>query len=448
MNGNEELEKRLRAMLRDRAGRAPSGDGVIERVLAEAAGPPSAVRRRRSWGTWTMPLLAAAAVVAVIASVLAVSNSNNTATPAGPSIEATHSDSSTGSRTPPEPKTPTSAPAPFYAASAPTTAKWDQVGGGQRLTHFRVVDATFLGTKQAWLLGTADCLKGRVQPPCDAMVRTDDSGATWQSVPPPGSFDHIRFANTTTGYAFSPSRLDMTTNGTDWVQQAGGAVALETLDNNVIRVAQRDPSCVGACTDFVETSAVGSTSWTRSKLGPFRARAVELQRTHGHAFLLVRGGNPAGHPRTSLFSSDDGGMVWQRRSDGCTKLGSGFAAFSMAVGPSGASLHLLCRDVRDRWAIVSVGRRGTVPAGVTKSVSSLELGAADQGTLFLVADGLYRSADGGQTWHAVLRYAPKADLGPPEFENAAVGRWFTDGGRVVWTTTDSGRTWHGVSFSS
>jgi hypothetical protein len=135
------------------------------------------------------------------------------------------------------------------------------------------------------------------------------------------------------------------------------------------------------------------------------------------------------------------------RKDECAALGAGFAVTSMAVGTDGGSLHLLCRSVRGRWAIVSDGRLGTVPAG-TQRYPLLELGAADKNTLFVVADRLYRSADGGQTWHAVLRYGPNADLGPPEFQDGTVGRWFTDDGRVVWTTSNAGRTWHGVSFSS
>lgn len=447
MNGNQELEKRLRAVLRDRAGDAPSGDGVAERVLAEVTQAPTVLRSRRGWGAWTMPLLAAAVVVAVIASVLTLSRSSNTAAPAHPSVGATHSEPSQDS-TPPAPTSsvPITKSVPFRTAPAPRFPTWDLVGGGQQLAHFRAVDATFIGTNQAWLLGTADCLKGPVWPPCNAMVRTDDGGTTWQSVPPPGTFDHIRFATPTIGYAFSPSHMDLTMNGTDWVPQSGGADALETLDNNVIRVAQLDPSCVGACTDIVETSSIGSSSWTRSNLPPFRATSVQLQRTHGLAVLLVRDVTKSG-PKTTLFSSVDRGVNWQARPDGCTNVGPGFAATAMAVGAQGTSLHLLCRSVHGRWAIVSDGRRGTLPPG-TQHYPAMELGAADANTLFVVADRLYRSADGGQTWHAVLRYSPNQDLGPPEFESGSVGRWFTDGGRVVWKTTDSGRTWHGVSFSS
>jgi photosystem II stability/assembly factor-like uncharacterized protein len=448
MNGNPELENQLRAMLHERATEAPPGDGVADRVLAEVAGPPAATRSRRGWGTWTMPLLAAAAVVAVIASVLGVSRSSNTAEPAHPSIGATPS------VTPPTSDAVTSAPNPaptgtrsMRTTSAPTAVQWDQVGGGAPLNHFRATDATFYGTTQAWLLGSADCITGPVRP-CAAMAHTGDAGRTWQSVPnPPGNVTQIRFANPKTGYAFGPSRLEMTTDGADWTRESGGAVALETLDDNVIRVAQRDPSCVGLCTDVVETSAVGGNLWMPSKLAAFKARGVELQRTHGHAFLLVRDSGTPGQPSTSLFTSNDGGIVWQPRTDQCTKIRGGFTAVSMAVGTDGASMHLLCRNTYGRWAISSDGRRGTLPPG-TDRYPLVELGASDAQTLFVVADRLYRSADGGQTWHAVLRYAPNADLGPPEFENGEVGRWFTDGGRVVWTTKDSGRTWQGVSFSS
>jgi hypothetical protein len=400
-----------------------------------------------------MPLLAAAAVVAVIATVLGVSHTSNTAGPAHPSIGSTISPPDTPISTAPTTSGPTvPGPTPRVRRSqppAPGIVQWDKTSSGLALNHFRATDATFYGTAQAWLLGSADCLKGSVQP-CPAMAHTDDSGKTWRSVPnPPGNPTQLRFANPETGYAFSTSRLDMTTNGTDWVRQPGGALALETLDGDVIRVEQRVASCSGLCADVVETAPVGSSKWTPSTLAPIKARSVELERTHGHAFLLVRdtAASTPGRPVSALYSSDDNGIVWQSRGDVCTKLGSAYSATSIAVGADGATLHVLCRSVHGRWGIVSGGRRATLPPGAGR-YPLVELGAADARTLFVVADRLYRSADGGQTWHAVLRYAPNSDLGAPEFENAEVGRWFTDGGRVMWTTTDSGYTWQGVSFSS
>jgi hypothetical protein len=453
MNGNDELERQLRATLHERAAEAPPGDHVADRVLADVAGSPTATRSRRGWATWTMPLLAAAAVVAVIASVLGVSHSTNTAEPARPSIGSTTSPTATRTSTAPSSGAPTvRAPAPRARKSQPLAlgvVQWDKTSSGSALNHFQATDATFYRTDQAWLLGTADCLKGSVQP-CPAMARTDDGGKTWSSVPnPPGNPTQIRFANPQTGYAFSSSRLDMTTNGTDWVQQPGGALALETLDNDVIRVGQRNASCSGLCADVVETAAVGSAKWTPSKLAPIKAHAVELQRTPGHAFLLFRdtGASKPGRPASALFSSDDNGIVWRPRGDVCTTLGPDYSATSIAVGADGATLHVLCRSVHGRWAIFTGGRRATLPPGAGR-YPLVELGAVDAKTLFVVADRLYRSADGGQTWHAVLRYSPNSDLGAPEFEDADVGRWFTDGGRVMWTTTDSGNTWRGVSFSS
>jgi photosystem II stability/assembly factor-like uncharacterized protein len=453
MTGNHELERQLRATLNDRAVEAPRGEDVADRVLAEVAGRPTATRSRRGWSTWTMPLLAAAAVVAVIAAVLGVSHGSDTAAPADPSMGATVSPANARTSATPESTLPTDfGPAPRAKLSpqpAPGIVQWDKTSSGLALNHFRAVDATFYGTDEVWLLGTADCLKGSVQP-CPAMAQTDDGGKTWRSVPnPPGDPSQIRFANPRTGYAFSASRLDMTTNGTDWVEQPGGAVALETLDNNVIRVSRQNASCVGLCTDVVETAAVGSNAWTPSKLARVKARSVELQRTHGHAFLLLRdtAASKPGRPASALYSSDDGGAVWRARGDVCTKLGVGYSATSIAVGADGAALHVLCRNGHGRWAMFSGGRRATLPPGA-EHYPLVELGAADAKTLFVVADRLYRSADGGQTWHAVLRYGPNSDLGAPEFESATVGRWFTDEGRVMWTTTDAGYTWHGVSFSS
>jgi hypothetical protein len=453
MNGNDELERQLRATLHERAADAPPGNRVADRVLAEVAGSPTATRSRRGWGTWTMPLLAAAAVVAVIATVLGVSHTSNTAAPAHPSIGSTNSAPDTPISTAPTRSAPTVSGPAFplrrLQPPAPGVVQWDKTSSGLALNHFQATDATFYGTAQAWLLGVADCLKGSVQP-CPAMAQTDDGGKTWRSVPnPPGNPAQLRFANPETGYAFSPSRLDMTTNGTDWVRQPGGALALETLDDDVIRVEQRDASCTGLCTDVVETAPVGSGRWTPSKLAPVKARGVELERTHGHAFLLFRdtSASTPGRPASALFSSDDNGIVWRPRGDVCTKLGAGYSATSIAVGADGATLHVLCRSVHGRWALFTGDRRATVPPG-TGRYPLLELGAADAKTLFVVADRLYRSADGGQTWHAVLRYSPNSDLGAPQFEDAGVGRWFTDGGRVMWTTSDSGYTWRGLSFSS
>jgi hypothetical protein len=433
-----DLETRLREVLSERARQAPPGAPLAERILAELDAP--VLRPQRGWRTWTFPLLAAAAVAAVIATVVGLSRVHFSS---APEPAGTHTAPHSSTATSP---TPTSATPSTAAAPVPVT----RIAG---LPHFQVIDTTYFGTDRSWALGAADC-SSTDQRPCAALANTTDGGRSWHRLALPNGLTiplqtcaascvrGIRFATPSVGYLFGPSTLLITADGgASWMPAAGGAVAIETLDNTVIRVALHDPSCSDRCRFDLSSAPIGSDVWTPSALPEVTGQSVQLVRTAGSSYLLVRQGASPTDARGVLYRSTDGGAGW-------TRIGAKYAGLRSEAVASDGSLYLVCTTKAGTrlFRYGSTAPIGLAP-GVTDVSGSVELTAADAKTLLLVADRLYRSTDGGHSWRVVLDHAPNSDLGPPAFEDATLGHWATDGGRVFWTTTDGGATWTETVFS-
>jgi len=62
----------------------------------------------------------------------------------------------------------------------------------------------------------------------------------------------------------------------------------------------------------------------------------------------------------------------------------------------------------------------------------------------VVQGALYRSTDSGNSWTPVPKLHDVTFVG---FEDGHDGRAVADGGRTIWTTTDSGATWTGGAIS-
>jgi hypothetical protein len=446
-----DLESRLRTTLAEHADRAPSGRPLAERILAEIETPGVVLRPRRGFRAWSMPLLAAAAVAAVVASVVGISQVRHTAAPVPPALSPVLSVPA------PPVGTATSTPQPSRTAVRPT---------GAGVIGFRALDLTFVSENRGWALGSAQCLSGPGR--CTAVFRTTD-GADWTSMPGAAfnvsgvdgcaapCVQHLRFANDSVGYAYGPAALFMSTDGgAHWKQQPGrGAEALETLDNNVIRVVSSGTGCPGPCDLRVETAPLGQGQWTGERLGPDRldADSVSLARSGSDAYVLATR-NPAGgaqHQTSTLAVSRDDGASWTTRGEPCPQAKTDpvtdeVDSVALAAAPKG-TLTVLCRPRnadRPAFAVIShdtgghfVRASGTVPAG--------SLLAGDPSTALLAAgDRLYRSTDGGSSWRPVARVSGAlAFLG---FESPTVGRAVSAAGRTVWTTHDGGRSWKPVRF--
>lgn len=452
-----DLENQLRAELHRRAEHAPAGTALAERIVA-AARAEARPSGRRGWPTWTMPLLAAGAVAAIVTGVfVGVSQIRHDASPTTPGF-GTHAPTPPLSTPAPHPS-----PSPTLGSTSPTSAAASRTASVPDnpvgLNNFVVNDITFYGADDGWALGDADCLKGPGT--CPAMVRTTDGGRTWHSMPQPpiganGAATGIRFATDQIGYAYSDTLLEMTTDGgRTWTSDSGGALALETLDGNVIRLISTGGGCGALCGLAVEYAPLGQATWTRASLsiGPTAAvDSVQLVRSDSDAYVLTTGhtAGGAGTAYSTVYVSVDDGASWTARQDPCrgtTRPESD--AVAIAAAPGGV-LTALCQ-VRQAGAggdfLVRSSDAGAhfAPSRATLPQFSAHLLAGDPSTVLVAAgQGSYRSTDGGASWAPITAVTGTATF--VGFESPTLGRIVTDGGRTVWTTTDAGAHWTPFHF--
>ncbi|MDT4921692.1 MAG: hypothetical protein QOI15_2594 [Pseudonocardiales bacterium] len=446
---NDPLTDALRESLRRHAADAPAGDSLAERIMSAASAQqprdPRPAADRRGWRTWTLPLIAAGAVAGVVAAVVGIENFRP---------EASHNPP--GNATPSAlgtlPTAPTSNPATLPVTPSETAST---VPSG--LTGVRIADLTFVGDNDGWALGSADCVSGPGR--CTAMWRTTD-GHTWASMPGaqfnvPGvkacadpCVQSIRFANDQTGYAFGPEAFFMTEDGgRSWAEQSGGALALETLDNNVIRITANPPSgCPGPCNVTASTSAIGSDSWTKAFEAPdVGITTAVLARGDANAYLLLeRNTAGGGDARSTLYRSADDGHTWVSSGEPCPQLTNEDDSIAIAAGGGGRAT-VLCQDRgsgRGAFVITSDDAGATFTRrGAALDSGAVSLIAGDPNTVLVAAGarGLARSTDGWATWRWVSDVS--GEIGFVGFESETVGRAVSADGTTIWTTRDGGATW-------
>jgi photosystem II stability/assembly factor-like uncharacterized protein len=466
-----EIEDALRASLERNARQAPPGDLVAERTILRAGEPVQHDSRRRPWRTWALPVLAAGAVAAVVLGLAAAGQFTDHDHEAGPDARISSTRSLSASSSVP---TATSSPASGSSVVPPTSVS-TAAPNGVRLTNFKATDLTFYAEHKGYALGTADCLSGPGR--CTAILRTAD-GKSWGSTRIDGGgftstpfniaepacadvcVDHIRFANEETGYVYGPSAFFMTNDGgKSWQREPGttGAVFLETLNQNVIRVVA-DPAggCPAQCGVRVETSDIGSTSWTPAAFSRAKNAAnygFSFARGGPNAYLLFQGHN--GTPNV-LYRSVDNGNVWKAAADPCGGAGGSNPTASQVTGGDRDRVSALCYDGAGsrRWFVATsdnAGRSftrqaGVVPATVVAGVSAPQLTGNPATVLVVAGQGVARSTDGGRSWQASKDVSGQVSF--IGFESQNTGRAVTDDGRRVWTTTDAGVSWTPFRFPS
>jgi hypothetical protein len=457
MSEIRDVEAALRASLAENARHAPRGDVVAAEVLATVARPaPAPVHPVRRWGSWTLPLIAAGSVAAVAAALVGVGAAHHSATHHAP--PASHA-------VPP----PSPSSAPVTPGPSPTAITGSTIAKNVGLTHFRVSDLTFVGADNGWAIGLADCLSGSPGA-CPAMVRTTDGGLNWHSMKPPPTVvpgsggcgklsqcaQYIRFATQQIGYAYGLNAFFMTKNGgASWTSEVAGVAALETLDNNVIRVLV-EPWC-GTCAPVrAQVAPIGSTTWTDVALpGPVGTLgSVTLSRSGHDAYLEEYGDGtlPSGHPQGVLLVSHNDGLTWANKGEPCSAVAGGtLVTVSITTAPDG-SVSLLCGSMNQgagpEYISTSIDQGQTfTPAAASAGQSIDMIGAASARVLVASAGGLSRSVDGGASWNQVLSPPTQTSgftfLG---FESATTGRWVSGDASTVWTTHDAGQTWTSITF--
>ncbi|MBE7189354.1 hypothetical protein [Jatrophihabitans endophyticus] len=469
------VESALRRSLAGHAFDTPDADELTRRILAAAedepehlaaAGSRRPIRDERPdrgpWKTWGLPLVAAASVAAIVGVGLGIAAYDNHQ---GHGQQAATRVPSTAHATVTTTQTVT-APAPAPSASG---------SGTSGLTNVKILDLTFYGTNDGIALASAHCLSGPGR--CTALLQTTD-GSTWTATGGDGRLgfdvkgdhvgcpvsrcvDHIRFASASVGYAYGPGAFFMTTDGTNWHREPGGAAALETLDNNVIRVGPATPSCLPDCAYTVQTAGIGSRRWTTVPLpgGTPTGVGVQLSRGGGNSYLLVTR-NPAGGSNdatSTLYASSDKGASWTDEDEPCPQgAGGEVDSYQVAAG-NGDDVAVLCRDRARGPFRVAVSTDGganfTLRSGSLAFADVARTGytdgggalpgvlAGDASTVLAVAgQGVSVSRDGGGSWNQAADLTGSfAGVG---FENQRVGRAVTADGSQIWTTRNAGRTWH------
>jgi photosystem II stability/assembly factor-like uncharacterized protein len=333
------------------------------------------------------------------------------------------------------------------------------------LHHVHVVDATFVGPEDGWLLAAADCAGGSGT--CTAMLRTTDGGAHWRSMPnPPANVpgvkgcraacvEHVRFADDGTGYAYGTSAFYMTTDGgVHWAKQPGGAVALESLAGNVIRITTVEPGCTPpGCHYAVETAGIGSTRWTTRGLGttePGMGPYPLLVRGGRDAYLLVMGHPAGGAPRatSTLYRSTDAGAHWTDAGEPCPQTGGEVDSTLVAAG-AGARVAVVCmtrQAPQHSFVAVSTDAGAHFVATDRAPWRGTRFLAGDPDTVLLAAGGshVYRSTDGGRRWRRVTLRDLTGNVTWVGFESATVGHIVGGDDSTIWTTRDGGARWTAV----
>jgi hypothetical protein len=466
VNEQIDLEARLRASLAEQSRRAPAAGLLGERIIAAVDQPPPAHQRRRRPGRALLPLVAAASVAAVVLALVGVGHLHP-GSHGQPAAQRTGLAEHTAAPTQALRSAATGPPSAVTSATA-STAGADQTG----LTDFRVTDLTFVRDgKVGWALGTADCLDGSGGT-CSAAARTTDGGKRWHSVKPPpadvsgsGScakacVEHLRFATAKIGYAYGPSALFMTKDGgAHWTKQAGGgARALESLDHNVIRVSTK---CTPGCPWQVQVAALGSSSWrTATTIDAGMSSGVGLARIGSWAFLAVFGHTSGGAQQATsvLWASRDDGAHWSNRGEPCPQNLAGYGEVDttgLAAGEDG-SVTVLCTPRQagagSQFTMTSTDSghnfaRGNVHALGRASATAVAAASAKT-VLVSLADGTYRSTDGGKQFVRLGTGGTPAP-GPSRwlgFEDPRDARAVSADGRTIWTTHDAGATWSAVTF--
>jgi hypothetical protein len=454
-----QVEQALRHSLADHARQAPAGHDLADRVFAAVDRTPvrDAQPGSSRWRTWAFPLIAAGAVAAVVGAVAGIQQldkpSAHRSAAAPPLV---HSSSVPSSSVPNATPTVTVSP----TTHTPTAHTSKPPVDTSTLHGVKVLDLTFADVDDGWALATADCINGPGR--CPAVLRTHD-GTHWHSVNivgfnVPGQtggcadpcVEHLRFANDQIGYAFGPKTLMMTTDGgQNWTQQSGGALFLETLNQNVIRVSSSGPGCPGPCGIRVQTAPLDSGTWT-TELGPVNSTGgVEFARGGDDAYLLVTA-NPAGgaeNETSTLYRSQDNGATWQQGGEPCPKGNREVDSMFVAAGSLGR-VAVLCTPrgkASDQFVATSTGHGAHFTAQPGRIPFYADQLTGDPATVLLATGpGAARSTDGGRNW-STAQY-PFGRVSFAGFENTQVGRIVGAGGTEIWTTRDSGSTWAKVQF--
>lgn len=239
-------------------------------------------------------------------------------------------------------------------------------------------------------------------------MRTTDGGSHFVGIPTPSvgpaEVHHLRYASRLDGYAFGPQLWSTTDGGSHWssVHTPGKVTELEAAGGAVYALA-----CVASskhCHDMsLLRSRVGSSSWTRLHT-PLALHFGARFALSGRSTLYVLPGVGGSATKPPELVSLDGGAHFLERDNPCQPALGG----TPAAAVSGAAVV---------WEVCPTGTRATVKRSTNAARSweatsgnftnSVEVAPASAAVALAypgpTSGTLDRTADGGSSYHVVLR---------------------------------------------
>ena len=318
-------------------------------------------------------------------------------------------------------------PAPTTPSASPSaTTPSPRPSGPPAPTGFRATDVTFVSPDAGWAIGSG------------GIVHTTDGGDTWTRLPTPlDGVRNLRFASTTTGYAWRPQhRLWLTTDGgTTWRPAGLGAVdTLEIAGGNVWAFVAPEPY------PTVWHSSVGSTAWRKLGMTPDRGDTLDVR----GSLAYVTGQQGAGPvaPSLDVWSADGSRRHEELPCVGHRRL----VAWSPLGVSTDGSLVLDCdvqrphREFQLFYTSIDEGRSWTQVAAPPKAPDDVT--AVNAGR-FAFGYGIF--TDRGAGWQQVLPSTRARHFLVAGFQDDSHGIALTSRG-VLYRTTDAGHTWQAVRF--
>jgi hypothetical protein len=342
------------------------------------------------------------------------------------------------------------------------------MGRGQPLPKsFEPVSATFVGLDTGWALGTLStpC----AGPGCLALARTDNTGASWYSVPAPATaaataatgVSQVRFLNRDDGWIFGPELWWTSDGGQAWQRADTGGmrvVSLEAVRDRAFAVFARCPASrssipgggASRCTSYqLYWAPAGSPRWRRvpgATAGPGTA-AVILGRDTG--YLLGVNGSTVTLSRGPAGDGSGWAALPSPCRGGASTSGNGAAAPGGALlataGPG--SVLAVCDAGGPAKQILasSDGAASWRPSGTAAFPgTAFSMAAAPGGTMLVIAasTGLYLSGDGGASWRLALT-GPPGGFGYVGMTDVLQGFAIpvSHRGKGILFTTDGGSSW-------
>jgi hypothetical protein len=319
---------------------------------------------------------------------------------------------------------------------------------------------------------------------CTSLAGTSDYGRTWYGVSAPvtgapdgsSGVSQLRFLNARDGWAFGPDLYVTHDGGAHWLHEDTGGMRVTSLETAGARAFAFFASCTGTgpdygahCTSFSlysspaqgdqwQTVPVPAASMQRPGTGagqPGSASLVLVGGFGGTGYVLVPSGELLSGPLTgsgwSVASQQvpcrpgapgaDGQPTGALLAANANRLVLVCTSATSAASDTQAKSVFASTDGGARWSPAGSG----LPNGIATSVA-----IQAQGNLVVLATdlGLYRSGDGGRTWHQVQPSPGRAAAGKSGFSyvgmtSPANGVALPADARLgeIFITTDGGISW-------